>query len=298
MTTGLSVIRGTTVYNLNDVENYLWISDDGLGMAPLHRLAERGPQQHGDSDVGFRLDPRTIKMVIGLFGTDDSSYWTARDTLLRIFKPSNDPIGLLFTLPNGGLRQIDVHIAGEMDYGSGERDRIAHRVGLVLRADNPTFYDPTGQSVRFNVGLPTSSGFTVPMPVPMPVGAFTTALDQTKTIAYTGSWLELPLVRIVGPVTNPKVENLTTDEKLDFTGTTISAGDYYEINCGYGIKTVVDSTGTNRIDKLTSDSDLNTFHLGPDPDVPGGNNDIRVTGTSISTATEIYVQHNTRYVGI
>jgi hypothetical protein len=32
--------------------------------------------------------------------------------------------------------------------------------------------------------------------------------------------------------------------------------------------------------------------------VPGGNNDIRVTGTSISTATEIYVQHNTRYVGI
>jgi hypothetical protein len=76
----------------------------------------------------------------------------------------------------------------------------------------------------------------------------------------------------VGPITSPVITNAITGDKLDFTGTTIVGGASYTIDCRYGQKTVVDSAGANQISKLTSDSDLSTFCLLPDPDAPGGAN--------------------------
>ena len=97
----LTATIGGYTYDLTDRQRYLWMQDDSLGMAPLHRILERGPNQHGETDLGFRLDPRIVNLVIGLFGTDDSDYWNARKELLKIFTPSTTPITLTFTLPNG-----------------------------------------------------------------------------------------------------------------------------------------------------------------------------------------------------
>lgn len=294
-TTTITALIGTDSYDLSDKQRYLWMEDEGLGMAPLHRIVERGPQQHGETDLGFRLDPRVIKVVIGLFGTDEGDYWDARDALMRIFAPTNDAIQLRFGLPNGSTRQIDVYTVGEFQLASKDRSRLAHKVGIMLRAPDPTFYDPDGLSVTYGVGG-ASAGFTVPMAVPTGIGS--TSINQTKTITYTGSWRDLPIIRVKGPITSAVITNTTTDERLDFTGTTIAAGDYYDIDCRYGIKTVTDSSGTNRIDKLVNTNDLNTFHLAPAPEAPGGTNDIRVYGTGISDTTEIYIQYNLRYLGI
>ena len=105
-------------------------------------------------------------------------------------------------------------------------------------------------------------------------------------------------VRITGPITDAVITNNATSEKLDFTGTTIAAGDYYEIDCRYGYKTVVDSTGANQIADLTSDSDLVSFHIAPDPEVGGGINSITITGTSITAATTAFVSGKTRLIGV
>ena len=295
MATGLSAVVNGVEYNLNDLQKYLWLSDDGLGMAPLHRIVERGPQQHGDTDLGFRLDPRSIKLVIGAFGTDDTDYWNIRSELLSIFTPTNTAIGLKFTLPNGDIRQIDVHVNGEFQFGSGDRRRTMQKVGMVLRASDPTFYDPTGQAYAFNIGG-GSSGWTVATIVPSPIG--TTNLAQSRTVAYTGNWRTYPTIKITGPITNPIITNNTTGEKLDFTGTTITSGHYYLIDTRFGVKTVVDDTGANKYSKLTSDSRLNTFHLESHPIAPNGANDIQVSGTGISSATEVYFSYYTRFVGI
>lgn len=293
--TTITAIVGTDEYDLADRQRYLWIDDEGLGMAPLHRIVERGPQQHGETDLGFRLDSRTIKVVIGLFGTDESDYWDARAELLSIFAPTDDPISLRFDLPNGASRQIDVYVAGDFSYGSKDRTRLAHKVGIMLKAPDPTFYDPTGLSMTYGLGG-ASAGFTVPMAVPTGIGA--TSINQTKTITYRGTWRDLPMIRIKGPITDPVIVNTTTDETLDFTGTSISAGDWYDIDCSYGVKTVTDSSGTNRIDKLVNTNDLNTFHLAPAPEAPGGTNDIRVSGSGINDQSEIYIQYHHRYLGI
>jgi hypothetical protein len=94
------------------------------------------------------------------------------------------------------------------------------------------------------------------------------------------------------------ITNQTTDEKLDFTGITISAGDYYDIDLRYGRKTAVDSNGDSVLDELTNDSDLATWHIAAAPEAPGGANSIHVSGTAITTATKVDIAWLNRHIGI
>ena len=292
----LDVIASGVTYSISDGTYCRHLGHDGVGMMPSHRLTQRGPEQHGVTDLGFRGDPRTVQLALLLEGTSKSDYWTRRAALLNLFKPTDDPLGLRFTLENGDARQLDCQYVGDMALGSRGKTGYARTVGVTLRAANPAFYDPTGKTVVFALGG-GSAAFEIPMAIPLNIGVST--LDQTVTIGYDGSWLALPYrVRIVGPITDACVANLATDEKLDFDGVTIGAGHYYDVDCRYGHKTVVDDADANKIADLTEDSDLATWHLAVDPDVTDGLNDVQVTGSTVTVATEVYVQWFDKFVGI
>lgn len=291
----LELIRNGLAYSLDD-GTYCWlIGDDGWGMTPLHRLTTRGPQQHGETDEGYLLDPRVGKLILQILGTSRNDLYQKRNTLLNLFSPQVGG-GLALRWTTYDTRQIDVQTVGDMLFGSGEREGFAQKVGIQLRAPDPSFYDPEAVTVDFGTSG-GGSGFVVPMPVPHSVGA--SSLSETLPVSYTGTWLAYPFIRITGPITNPVITNETTNEKLDFTGTTITAGTYYDIDTRYGYKTVIDSGGTNRIDKLTADSDLVSFHIEHDTVVaPGGYNSISVTGSAITTATKITLTYFRRFVGL
>lgn len=295
MTTLTATIGGAT-YTLHDTTSTLaWIGDDGWGMAPVRRITDRGPLQHGDSDIDFRLEPRMGMLKLLAQASDTSAHWTVRATLLRIFRPSTTPIVLTWGLDNGVTRAIDVHFAGDLTFASDSRMGVNQTAVVQLRAADPTFYDPTVVSVPFNTGG-GSGGFTVPVVVPVSVGVST--VNSTQVISYPGTWLSYPTVTIVGPITNPVVYNDSTGDKLDFTGITITASNFYTIDCRPGRKTVTYTDGSNKIADLTDDSDLQTFSIQPDPDVAGGNNSIRVTGSGANASTAINVVYYVRYVGI
>ena len=295
MTTLTATIGGVT-YTLHDVTSSLaWVGEDGWGMAPVRRITDRGPLQHGDSDIDFRLEPRVGMLKLLARGASASGYWDLRSTLLRIFRPSNTAIKLTWGLDNGTQRQIDVYYAGDLSFGSDERLGYNQTAVVQLRASDPTYYDPTVQNAAFTTGG-GSGGFVVPVVVPVGVGAST--VNSSQVIAYPGTWMTFPIVTIVGPITNPVVYNDSTGDKLDFTGITIIAGDSYTIDCRSGYKTVTNAAGTNKIADLTDDSDLQTFSLQPDPDVAGGNNTIRVTGSGANASTAINVVYYVRYIGI
>jgi hypothetical protein len=179
---------------------------------------------------------------------------------------------------------------------STEREGLAQSVGVTLRAADPSFYDPAGVDVNFGIGG-GGTGTPVPTAIPMPIGAST--IDQTIGVVYAGSWYSFPTIRITGPITDAVIENETTGEKLDFTGTTIANGDYYDIDTRYGRKSIVNAAGVNKIGDLTDDSDLGTFHLEPDGAIaPGGANAFRVTGDTVSTVTAVEMTYYNRYIGI
>ncbi len=292
----ISVISRGTEYSLSDNVDYILLGIDGISSAPVARLTEQGAMQHGGSDLGFRLQSRRIALSLLARGGSEDDWLSRRTALMRIFRSSNDPVSLRIA---GGtiVRQIDAHLNGtmEMTPESGTMPGW-QRVGIELYCPDPTWYDPAGSTNVFQLGGGGDTT-TVPLAVPMKVG--TSGIDQSLPLQYDGTWDAYPVIRVVGPITDLKIRNETMGDKLDFGTLTIPAGETYIIDCRYGYKTVTRlSDGANRIQDLTSDSNLTSFRIGAHPDVVGGANSIRVTGSGLSTASIIYLQYNTRYIGV
>lgn len=291
----LEAIVGGTTYSLNDGTYTLWTGEAGTGSAPSRRITEQGPLQHGDTDVDMRLGPRVFQESFIITPASLSEHYAKRAALLRIFRPSANRIQMRWTLDNGDVRQLDCVVIGGPEFASSEREGFAQRLVVQFRAADPTYYDPTQNAETFGVGS-GSGPFDFPLDFPAQFGGST--VNQTRTVAYDGTWRDYPVVIIAGPITNPVVTNLTTGDKLDFTGITINSSDSYTIDCRYGYKTVTNAAGTNKIADLTNDSDLATFSLEADPDATGGLNDIQVTGTGANANTQVYVRYYNRYTGI
>lgn len=290
----LEVIAGGVAYDLSDRARYLHKSNSGFGMAPVKRFIEQGAAQHGTSDRGFRLQPRPIQLAIWFFAQDEETYFARREELLGIFAPGDAPLQLRLTA-GSRVRQIDCHFAGDLALPATDRAGYSHKVGITLTAPDPTWYDPNAVAVNFGLAA-GANAMNVPLAIPWTVGS--SVIDQATTVAYAGTWRSSPVITVHGPITSPVITNRTTGETLDFTGATIAAGDTYTIDTRYGAKTVTDASGANRIAALTDESDLSTFHLAAHPEAPGGLNDLHVTGSAATQATQVYLAYHTRYVGI
>lgn len=294
MTTTLEVIRHGTTYDLSDRARYLHKGNSGFGMAPVKRWTEQGAAQHGTTDRGFLLQPRTLQLVIWCFAQDEDAYFAQRDELMAIFAPGDAPLQLRLTA-GSRVRQIDCHFAGDLALPTSDRTGYIHKVGISLTANDPTWYDPTSVAVSFGLAA-GSNAMNVPLAIPWNIG--TSTIDQTITVPYTGTWRTHPVITITGPITNPVVQNETTGEVLDFTGTAVGLGDTYTIDTRYGAKTVTNAAGDNKLAELLDTSDLSTFHIAARTEVPGGLNDLRVTGSGATASTQAYIAYVTRYVGI
>jgi hypothetical protein len=283
-------------YDLNYGDPAKFEGEDDLGMPPLHRLEERGPMQHGSTDRGYRLDPRFPTYVFGIPAWSPAELRTKRRQLLQIFRPSRLII-MKHVLEDGEIRYLDGYYYGGMKMPAQDRRAgVFQKTAIILKTDDPTFYDPEGVSVSFALGG-GGSAWEFPWVIPWTVGA--SSIDLTQNLEYAGDVATFPtIIRITGPITSAIITNMATGEKLDFTGTTIAAGDYYDIDLRYGLKTIVDSTGADQFSDLTTDSDHSTWHIAADDEVADGINPIRVQGSAITAATKIEINYFNRSSGI
>lgn len=294
-TTSLVTASGET--NLSDNTNYLLTGLSGIGMAPTRRITQQGPEQHGATDLGYRLQERKIALSLLALGGSEDDWFTRRNTVLSLFRPADAAVSLKIATSDGTIvRQIDCYFSAHLDLGVDPDLRQGWQpVAVELVAPDPTWYDPVGVSVTYGIGG-AGQAMNVPLAVPWPVG--TSSINTARALSYAGTWDAYPTITVVGPITNPVITNDSLGDKLDFTGLALAAGQKRVIDCRYGYKTVVDQSGTNKVSDLTSDSNLATFRVGAHPNPLNGGNSIRVSGTNITTATEVYLQYNTRYVGV
>lgn len=270
---------------------YAFISLTGLGLAPVRRLKERGPQQHGSTDVGFLLDERMLNLALLITGRTLAEMDVYRDALAEILKPlENTPIKLRLTRDNGSVRQLDCHVTGMVDFPNTLEQRIgaSQQVVVQLEASDPIPYDPALRNIVFD-SMSTGGGFQVPMQVLLAYSGGT-SINVIQTLNYAGKWATSPIIYVAGPATDLVITNVTTGKKLDFTGRTIGPGDTYEIDLRYGYKSVRDSNGDLQNAALTDDSDLVTWSFVP------GINDIHVVIPSGMDATsQIRVEFRDKY---
>lgn len=192
-----------------------------------------------------------------------------------------------------------------------------------------TFYQNTTAFGPYSNGLPTSAlpGTTQGTatwrsrtdsakfwPVALPyAAAYNIALSTTQrnalsaavltggsayniAVPYTGDVDSYPVITIQGPITNPVIANTTTGDTLDFTGGTVGSADVWTIDLRYGRKSALNTSGVSVEQYLSTDSDLATFRLVPDPLATGGTNVISVAGTATGTATVVTLSYYTRYL--
>lgn len=289
----LSIIIDGNEFSLDDGVHATLVGYDGWGASPSRRLSSQGPLQHGDTDEGQRLQPRFGSLVLQAPSTELDDLYIAREALLDLINPE-DEIILKWDLPYG-TRQFDVVYYDDMQMAWEPREWANLKFAVVLKASDPTCYDPTVQIKTF-VGT-ASTAFLVPLTLNVFVGGST--IDQVQTVEYEGNWNAYPTVQIDGPATNPIVENLETGEKLDFTGLALASGQSRIVDTRYGFKTVVDGSGVNQIQDLTDDSDLATFHIERKRAYESHkNNDLKVTVSGVDSNTRVVVRWNNRFIGI
>lgn len=283
-------------YDFNYGDPAKFEGEDDLGMPDLHRLEERGPMQHGSTDRGYRLDPRYPTYIFGITAMSRAQLWDRRTEMQRIFRPSR-LITMKHVKDNDEVRYLDCVVSGGLKMPAQDRHAgIFQKIAVVLKADDPTFYDPSGESLSIALGGGGGS-WAFPWEIPWTVGA--SSIDQSVNLQYEGDFGTFPsIIRITGPITDAIITNMSTGEKLDFDGVTIAGGDYYDIDLRYGLKTIVDSAGNDVFSDLSQDSDHATWHIAADDEVTGGINVIRVQGSAITEATKVEINYYKHFIGL
>ena len=279
------------------------ISFSGFGTPPIEYITQRGPFQDGETVKDFFLRPRVIQMLLRQNFSDRSDWWDGRAAILNEIRPNRQstatavvPGILRMVKTDGSVRDLNVFIQEGPRFEprqSNQWDEWSFQESLRFVAHNPVLFDPTRVDFAFTIVLDSDLVFPITFPITFGSGE----IDLTPNINYTGTWSSLPIIVITGPLEDFRLDNLTTNEKLEFSAD-VNPGRVVTIDTTEGVKTVTDDLGNNLIGILTSDSDLATFHIAPDPEAPLGVNAMRLQGKHPTGATMVEVRYFTRFFGI
>jgi len=307
---GLTANIAGLSYDLNSAKIRLMSYD--LGLSSNRRLSQRSPNQiYGDSDLGFRVDPRFSDWFWNIKGDTLADYRNQRALIMEIFQPrDNDPVQLVLDLGDR-VRALDVNLDGELLFS--DRVEKIENVSGVFKSSDPRLYHPTLITEVFDLAGSSGSnlGWAIPWPIPWGIG--TDILNLVKVIEYADlSRLgapEYPVIRIIGPIDNPVIANETTGEIIDLSdGTGISLADsseWVEVDLAdfprRESKTIRNQDGESVDQYLTTDSDLATFHIAPAGEKLSsgayctGENTIRISGTGVDSTTQVSLKYYDRY---
>jgi len=292
----LEILTNGITYDLwSERSRFRWISQNGFGSPGISRITERGPFQHGLTNIDFRLNPRIIQLAITAIARNTQQHFDNRQLLLKMFGISNDVSVLKYEMPDGTIRHADVLYNGGLDLDFNRMsDMRTKSYAVELIVPDATWYDPETKTITYGSQVQTDLVF----PITFPIEFGTDSIISGIPLQYNGTWLSYPGIEITGPINNVLIENLSTDEKiqLDYN---IELGEVVTIDLTYGIKTIINNSGDNLIGVLSEDSDLATFHLATSGEVADGINDISIIGTSTDVAnTQIVISYFERYTGV
>jgi len=297
MTTAISLIVGGNSYNVNNGAPFLVTAWEGLGALPRARLAQSGPQQHGETDLGWRGLPRYFSLAFTIVSTGLGNCINAnRRALMRYLTPQADPLSILFNF-DGTQYQIDAHPLSEPGALAASDIYKLAAVPVRFRAADPTLYHPTLNSTSWTLSV--QDDLILPFTLPFVLGS--SMINDTKDIAYTGDVDSYPVIEMTGPLPSPHITNEESGDTLALAGgQSIAVGKTVTFDLRYGNKTVMETGGVSRIaDLSTSLDDLSTFRLLAAVDgTASRTNTLRVTASeAVAGQSAIKIKHYTRYGG-
>jgi len=300
----MTYTSGATTHLLNGYDvatNYTFhlLGFNDVGIPGVERITQRGAFQHGDTNVDFRLQPRTITLSGMVYASTTHEHMLVRSMLGKLFKVSNIPSQLRLTSTDGATvvdRQIDVLVNGGINISSDTVNGYDVFFEVELRADDPLWYDPNEQVVYLtgtSIGNPTD----IPAVIPRTYG--TNGVDSSTNIAYEGTFVAYPIIEIFSGdagLSNLTIANVTSNQLILITS--IPVNTTYTIDLRYGLKTVVDQNGVNRIQSVNPQSNLTTWSIIPGDAYGSYANNIVVESNNASTNSSVTLRYFTQYTAI
>lgn len=278
------------------------VSFSGFGTPPIQYITQRGPFQHGETVIDFFLRPRVIQLLIRQGFISRNAWWTGRASLLNEIRPNRQltatgavPGQLRVVQTDGTVRDLNVFISEGPRFEPRiptQWDEHAFQEVLRFTAYDPVAFDPAEVTVAFAITVAAHLVFPITFPIQFGSGL----IDDIQNVTYLGTWEEFPIITVVGPIKDFRLDNVTTGEKIEFSAD-IGVGRTVTIDLRPGFKTVVDDLGANLIGIVTSDSDLATWHLAPDPEATNGVNALRLRGNNPTGGTSVTLRYFDRYFG-
>lgn len=293
---------GKTYRFNNRIDKFVW----GLGgqaIPPIDYITQRGPFQDGETVLDFRLEPRVIQLVHRRNSCSREEYWENRADLLDYLRPnrwtsSTCPTFVLRKiLPTGEKRDIQVVYQDGIGFRGSELgmwDEFNIQEPIRFIAHDPLFYNPNENIDTLVLGTIDDE---LDFPIEFPILFGRTESVPIFALTYTGTYKTYPQIIFTGPMENPVIKNITTNERIELE-TTIAANRTVIIDTTFGNKTIVDDFGNNLIGALTTDSDFATFHIAPDPEATDGENEFGFTAKGKTSDTEVIIRYFTKYIGI
>lgn len=180
---------------------------------------------HGAFVFGYYLDIRRVIFEGDIF-IDPSLLQTYVDQLNQAFTPVRTSLPLKFQYPGAGVRYVNcvrtrLQLPTDFDYHLG---KAIWRAEFV--AGDPRIYSDTVFNQDIFPDVADSSGVDFDIDFDFSYGG---GASGEVAITNAGSFPSPPVVRIVGPASNPKVTNLTSGELLQLN-MNINTGEFVDID--------------------------------------------------------------------
>lgn len=275
--TSLGITINLNGYNATQQVTLSYLGDIGTGLAPMHHITARGPQQDGDTYIDFRLDPRIIQIPLLVQAdlpagrTQMEMLYRVRNNLLRFINVGDEGY-LRIAAEDSQLstyRTIPVKVVGGMTFDADPQIPFFMRTVIQFRAADPLWNDET---TTYDYYLSTDFGVN-------------------HNFNVTSSYKAYPIITIAGPVTDCRFSvtqyGVTKFVQVDGVINSVSS-----MIINLKTKTVVDGGGVNRIGRISVDSNF------VDLAIPKGSQTHHVTGTATGVSTRVDVEWTPRYIGI
>lgn len=267
-----------------------------LGAPPTQFITRTGYKQHGSTEVDYLLQVRTVTAELWHSpACDRQQYWDIRAELHNFLRPNRGgPLTFTIRTPNGDMRSIILRADPGLVLPPSQSNDWNIIEQLDFLAFNPILFDAEATVLTLTGATQVQLVFPITFPI-----SFGTSNEQFTTgpITYTGTWKEYPTITLDGPYDSAIITNQATGVSI-FMSTPILVSQQRIIDLTPGAQRIVDQDGVNRFSELGPGSNLVEFNLRPDPEVPGGIQEITIKligGTSDSGAS---VTYRNRYFAI
>lgn len=286
---------GDLVVNNFDFEFHGWAFGNGtngidivqvVGLDDLPDLAVYDKDRalrHGQFAGEDLARKRVVTFELEVWGTSETEFRQNVQLLGDATVVRADELPLVGKLPGDVFSKFRVNVKCrkrqlplDVEYVVGRKASAA----LLFEATDPRVYDNAESTA--STGVTTSTGgLTFPLTFPLDFGGTGTSglVDLTNSGNFTTPWQ----ARIDGPVTNPKIENVTTGQQLEFA-LTVAAGEWITVDSD--LRLVLLNGTSSRYSSLTAASSW--------WDLPAGTTQCRFSGTTAGAPSVTFTWRSAR----